>query len=165
MVNQLRYSREELFSLKNVKPSTHTRLPDPLYHCFLENSIACKPHGCQGGDSDRTKHARVVVSNRHSNDKQAFNYNGRFRAPTLIHIPVTTDCVACEHSKFALKLPQKLITPPACILLFMVQSNIKLLLRARVRRDQAKAYITVEKLTVRLAIAERRCVQNGSKTA
>ena len=103
MVNQLRYSREELFSLKNVKPSTHTRLPDPLYHCLLNNGIAHKPRGCRGGDSDRTKHARVVISNRYSNVKQAFNYNGRFRAPTLIHIPVTTDCVAREHSKFALK--------------------------------------------------------------
>ena len=86
MVNQLRYSREELFSLKNVKPSTHTRLPDPLHHCLLDNGIARKPRGCRGGDGDRTKHAGVVVSNRHSNVKQAFNYNGRFRAPTLIHI-------------------------------------------------------------------------------
>ena len=102
MVNQLRYSREELFSLKNIKPSTHTRLPDPLYHCLLDNGIARKPRGCRGGDGDRTKHARVVVSNRHSNVKQAFNYNGHFRAPKLIHIPVTTDCVAREHSKFAL---------------------------------------------------------------
>ena len=86
MVNQLRYSREELFSLKNVKPSTYTRLPDPLHHCLLDNGIARKPRGCRGGDGDRTKHAGVVVSNRHSNVKQAFNYNGRFRAPTLIHI-------------------------------------------------------------------------------
>ena len=37
MVNQLRYSREELFSLKNVKPSTHTCLHDPLYHRLVDN--------------------------------------------------------------------------------------------------------------------------------
>ena len=102
MVNQLRYSREELFSLKNVTPSTNTRLPDPLYHCLLDNGIARKPRGCRGGDSNRTKHARVVISNRHFNVKQLLNSNGRFRSTTLIHIPVTTDCVAREHSKFAL---------------------------------------------------------------
>ena len=102
MVNHLRYSREELFSLKNVTPSTNTRLPDLLYHCLLDNGIARKPHGCRGGDINRTKHARVVISNRHFNVKQPLNYNGRFRSTTLIHIPVTTDCFAREHSKFAL---------------------------------------------------------------
>ena len=102
MVNQLRYSREELFSLKNVKTSTNTLLPDPLYHCLLDNGIARKPRGCRGGDSDRTKHARVVVSTRHRNAKQPLNNNGRFRATTLIRIPVTPAFVAREHCKFAL---------------------------------------------------------------
>ena len=102
MVNQLRYSREELFSLKNVKPSTNTLLPDPLYHCLIDNGIARKPRGCREGDSNSIKHARVVVSTRHPNAKQPLNNNGRFRASTLIRIPVTATFVAREHSKFAL---------------------------------------------------------------
>ena len=99
MVNQLRYKREELFSLMNVKPSTNTLLPDPLYHYLLDNGIARKPRGCRGADSNRIKHARVVVSIRHPNAKQPLNKNIRFCACTLIRIPVTT---AREHSKFAL---------------------------------------------------------------